>query len=403
MADEEKTVEYIEGGLEKVPGFKYAALECGIRYQDRLDYAIIVSDGMCNAAGVFTTNALAAAPVRLCREKIIYPVKAILVNSTNANACTGRQGYNTARFLTRDIAEKFGVHERSVLMCSTGIIGVQLPEEKMSASHDSLISSLSAQNGELVSKAIMTTDIVPKICAVSFDTSMGAFVLAGTAKGVGMIAPNMATLLSFFVTNAPIEKQALNSIFKQAAAGTLNRITIDGDTSTNDSAIILSPVSEEPLESLADLNSFKDALLAVMESLSEQLVRDGEGATKFIRVFVKNAKDDDDAELIARKVSESVLVKTAFFGEDPNWGRVAMAMGNSGAEIREELLSISFGDCTFLERGVPKENTPEKIKEVMSQKDITVTIDCALGNGEALFMTSDLSYEYVKINAEYST
>ncbi|MCL1911948.1 MAG: bifunctional glutamate N-acetyltransferase/amino-acid acetyltransferase ArgJ [Leptospirales bacterium] len=396
-------MEYIEGGLGKVPGFKYAALECGIRYPDRIDYAVIVSDVMCNAAGVFTTNALAAAPVRLCREKIMYPVKAILVNSTNANACTGRQGYNNARFLTQDIAEKLGVHERSVLMCSTGIIGVQLPEEKMSASHDSLISSLSAQNGELVSKAIMTTDTVPKRRAVSFATSMGSFTLAGTAKGVGMIAPNMATLLAFFVTNAPIDKQALNSIFKQAAAATLNRITIDGDTSTNDSAIILSPVSDAPLESSADLDSFKDALLAVMENLSEQLVRDGEGATKFIRVLVKNAKDDDDAELIARKVSESVLVKTAFFGEDPNWGRVAMAMGNAGAEIREELLSISFGGCTFLERGVPKENSPEKIKEAMSQKDITVTIDCALGDGEALFMTSDLSYEYVKINAEYST
>lgn len=396
-------MEYIEGGLEKVPGFKYAALECGIRYPNRLDYAVIVSDGMCNASGVFTANALAAAPVRLCREKIMSPVKAILINSTNANACTGRQGYNTARFLTQDIAEKLGVHERSVLMCSTGIIGVQLPEEKMSASHDNLLSLLSPQNGELVSRAIMTTDTVPKKCAVSFDTSMGSFVLAGSAKGVGMMAPNMATLLSFFVTNAPVDKRTLNSIFSQVTDATLNRITIDGDTSTNDSAIILSPVSDAPLESLADLDSFKDALLAVMESLSEQLVRDGEGATKFIRVLVMNAKDNNDAVLIARKVSESVLVKTAFFGEDPNWGRIAMAIGNSGAEVREELLSISFGDCTFLDRGTPKKNTPDKIKEVMSQKDITVTIDCALGSGEALFMTSDLSYEYVKINAEYST
>jgi len=396
-------MEYIEGGLEKVPGFKYAALECGIRYPNRIDYAVIVSDVMCNTAGVFTVNTLAAAPVRLCREKIMNPIKAILINSTNANACTGRQGYNTARFLTQDIAEKLGVHERSVLMCSTGIIGVQLPEEKMSLSHGNLISSLSAQNGELISRAIMTTDTVPKKCTVSFDTSIGKFVLAGTAKGVGMIAPNMATLLSFFVTNAPIDKSALNLMFKQAVAATLNRITIDGDTSTNDSAIILSPISDAPLKNPADLASFKDALLAVMRNLSEQLVRDGEGATKFIRVLVVNAKDDNDAELMARKVSESVLVKTAFFGEDPNWGRVAMAIGNSGAEVHEESLSISFGDCVFLDRGMPKKNAPEKIKEVMSQKDITVTIDCAIGNGESLFMTSDLSYEYVKINAEYST
>jgi glutamate N-acetyltransferase/amino-acid N-acetyltransferase len=218
-----------------------------------------------------------------------------------------------------------------------------------------------------------------------------------------MIAPNMATLLSFFLTNAPIAPERLKGIFEWAAGVTLNRITIDGDTSTNDSAIILSPKSPEPLSAQGDLDSFKNALCALMEKLSEQLVRDGEGATKFIRVRVVNARNDNEAELMARKISESVLVKTAFFGEDPNWGRIAMAIGNSGAEVHEENLSISFGDCTFFERGRPQSNPPEKIKQVMSQKDITVTVDCGLADGEALFMTSDLSYEYVKINAEYAT
>lgn len=393
----------LEGGLENVPGFKYAALECGIRYTGRLDYGIIISDTMCSAAGVFTQNRLAAAPVRICRERIDKPIKAVLINATNANACTGRLGYNTARFLTSDMAEKLDVSDSAVLMCSTGIIGVQLPETKMAEAHDHLRSSASQENGKLISKAIMTTDTVEKKCAVSFETSKGTFYLAGTAKGVGMIAPNMATLLAFFVTNAPIKQERLRSIFEWAVNITLNRVTIDGDTSTNDSAIILSPVSDDALEEAEDIQSFSDALLAVLQNLSEKLVRDGEGATKLIRVHIINARSDEDAVLMARKISESVLVKTAFFGEDPNWGRIAMALGNSGAEIQEDSLSISFDDCVFFENGRSKTVAPEKIKDVMGQKEITVTVDCGLEKGEAFYLTSDLSYEYVKINAEYAT
>ena len=396
-------MKFLEGGLENVPGFKFSALECGIRYADRLDYAIIVSDSLCNAAGVFTQNTLAAAPVRICRERIMQPIKAVLVNATNANACTGRQGYNTARFLAGDMAEKLGGHESSVLMCSTGIIGVQLPEDKMVAAHEKLISALSQKNGELISKAIMTTDTVAKKCAATFETSKGTFTIAGTAKGVGMIAPNMATLLAFIITDAPIAPKRLRGTFEWAIDQTLNRVTIDGDTSTNDSAIILSPASDEVLEDETDIQSFSEALYAILSDLSEKLVRDGEGATKLIRVHVKNARNDNEATLIARKISESVLVKTAFFGEDPNWGRIAMAIGNSGAEVREDSLSISFDDCTFFDHGHSKSIAPDKIKEVMSKKEITVTVDCGIENGEAMYLTSDLSYEYVKINAEYST
>ena len=396
-------MKYLEGGLENVPGFKYSAISCNIRYADRLDYGIIVADGMCNAAGVFTTNRLAAAPVRLCRERMGGEIKAILVNSTNANACTGRKGYNNARFLTGEMAEKLGVREFSVLMSSTGIIGHQLPVDRMEEAHDSLLGALSRENGELISRAIMTTDTVPKRRAVSFETSRGTFVVAGTAKGAGMIAPNMATMLSFFVTDAPLSAERLQSVFEWAVSRTLNTITIDGDTSTNDSAIILSPVSKEPLEDSEDIGAFSEALLAVMNDLGEMLVRDGEGATKLIRVHVINARNENDAVSIARKISESVLVKTAFFGEDPNWGRIAMAVGNSNADVEEETLSISFGDLMFYDRGSTQKVDPEKAKAVMAQKEITVTVDCNIGTDEALFLTTDLSFEYVKINAEYST
>lgn len=386
-----------------MPGFKYSAVKCGIRYEDRLDYGLIAADVPCNAAGVFTQNALAAAPVRMCREKITRPVRALLLNSTNANACTGRTGYNNAKFLAEDMAERLGVNESAVLMCSTGVIGVQLPAEKMAESHNALVSSLASGNGELISRTIMTTDTAPKQGAVSFETSAGTFTIAGAAKGSGMIAPNMATLLALLVTNAPLERERLQNILEWAADETLNKISVDGDTSTNDSAILLSPVSAEPLSEPADINAFAEALLALLSDLSEQLVRDGEGATKLIRVHVKGAKDKNDAVLMAKSISGSVLVKTAFFGEDPNWGRIAMAVGNSGAEVLEDCLSISFGDCNFLDHGRPNQISQERIKAVMSQKDITVTVDCDLGDGEAVFLTTDLSYEYVKINAEYTT
>lgn len=393
----------LTGGLENVPGFKYSAIKCGIRYENRLDYCIITANGMCSAAGVFTKNSLAAAPVRLCKERIENPIKAVLINSTNANACTGREGYNNAKFLTKDLGDKIGSIDTSVLMCSTGIIGVQLPAEKMAESHDALLSSLALENAGDVARAIMTTDTVPKQAAVSFNTSQGEYFVAGIAKGAGMIAPNMATMLCFITTNAPVERERLQNILEWAADETFNNITIDGDTSTNDTLLALSPIEDKPISEPKDIENFAEALYEVAASLAEQLVRDGEGATKFIRINVVGARTNEDAMLMAKSISRSLLVKTAFFGEDPNWGRIAMAIGNSGGEILEDCLSISFGDCTFLDNGHPREIAQEKIKQVMSQKEITVTVDCHLDNGEAEVLTSDLSYEYVKINADYST
>ncbi len=393
----------LTGGLEMVPGYTYSAIKCGIRYQDRLDYGLIYSEKPCHAAGTFTLNKVTAAPVKLCRNRIDGVIHAILVNSTNANACTGSEGYQAAETLTADMAKKLHNSENSILMSSTGIIGHQLPVETMLAGHAPLIKGLDPAHGPDFSKAIMTTDTFPKSCAVSFETSQGTFVIGGTAKGSGMIAPNMATMLAYMLTDAPVEKTYLDKIFGEIVRTTFNAITVDGDTSTNDTAIILSPVSDSPLTSPEDLASFEEALKAVAGSLSHMIISDGEGITKIITIHVTGAASPEDADKAARTIANSALVKTAFFGEDPNWGRIAMAVGYSGAELIEEKLSISFGNIMVLKNGTPCLTETKSLARVMEEKEITVTVDLGIGNYEFTMLTIDFSYDYVKINAEYST
>ncbi len=393
----------ITGGLENVPGFTFSAIECGIRYENRLDYALIFSKTPCNAAGMFTVNKVFAAPVKLCRERIENPVHGILINATNANACTGDEGYANAKKLTGDAASLLGAPPESFLMASTGIIGRQLPAGKMIESHNMLVRNLSQTNGSRIPRAIMTTDTVPKFLCVSFTTSRGDFFMAGTAKGAGMIAPDMATLLCFIVTDAPIPRTVLKEQFTGAVRKTLNSITIDGDMSTNDTALILSPRSDDPLTDAGDIASFREALDYLLEDLAVKLVSDGEGTTKVVTVRVINASGDDDARKIAKSVAESVLVKTALFGNDPNWGRIAAAAGYSGAEVAESSLSISFDDCVLLRNGVPVPFDRDAIMPIIEKRAFTVTVDIGLGKSESVMRTTDLSYDYVKINAEYST
>ena len=393
----------IDGGLENIPGFRFSAVRCGIRYPDRLDYCLIASDRPCNAAGVFTTNRVAAAPVKLCRKRLTGPVHAILINATNANACTGDQGYNTARDLTGDISKRLGVPADAVLMASTGIIGRQLPFEKMMDSHRELVGSLAPAGGALIPQAIMTTDTVPKRVCFSFSTSRGDFRIAGTAKGSGMIAPNMATLLCFLATDAPVAKSDLDARFAGCVAATLNSITIDGDMSTNDTALILSPRTDDPLADPRDIAAFESALRAVLAALSEMLIDDGEGTTKRVRIRVRGARTDGDASLVARSVAQSLLVKTAFFGNDPNWGRIAAAAGYSGAAVEESTLSVYFNDMLLLLNGAPVEFERDALVAIMKKNIFDVTVDLGLGSSEASMLTTDISIDYVKINAEYST
>lgn len=393
----------LKAGLESVPGYTFSSIKCGIRYPDRLDYALILSEKPCNAAGLFTRNKVTAAPVKLCRARLDNPLRAILVNSTNANACTGKEGYSAAEALTSDIARLLGIPAESVIMSSTGIIGHQLPLEKMKKNHQLLVEGLSPEGGASIPEAIMTTDTFPKSCACSFETSLGTFTIAGTAKGSGMIAPNMATMLAFLITDAPVDALKLRELFSQKIRVSLNAITVDGDTSTNDTALILSPAEDSPLSDAEDLAAFEEALGYVLDELAGMLVRDGEGATKTVSIHVTGAKTDDDADRMARAIANSALVKTAFFGEDPNWGRIAVAAGYSGAELEEEKLSISFGDITLLKKGRPVSYEEKALARLMTEKEITVTVDLDLGTGEYTMRTTDFSYDYVKINAEYTT
>ncbi|MBN2042085.1 MAG: bifunctional glutamate N-acetyltransferase/amino-acid acetyltransferase ArgJ [Spirochaetes bacterium] len=393
----------IDGGLDQVPGYRFSAMECGIRYKDRLDFCIIVTDVPCNAAGLFTTNKIFAAPVRLCRERIGNSIRAILINATNANASTGEQGYNNTLLLTEAVAKELKSEKDSVLMASTGVIGHQLPVDKMLKAVPDLTGSLSRENGSVIPKAIMTTDTYPKSIACEFSTSLGKFRLAGTAKGSGMIAPNMATLLSFLITDCPVDKKTLDLLLKKCINITYNAITIDGDMSTNDTVLLFSPVSERYIQKEDDIKEFENALEYILTELARMLVMDGEGATKFVIINVTGAKDDIEAVMIARSVSESLLVKTAFFGTDPNWGRIACAAGYSGASVNEENLSIYIENIPLLEKGVPVASDAKKLKQAMSEREFSVLIDIGIGNGKAKFYTCDISYDYVKINAEYTT
>lgn len=389
-------------GLSSVKGFRYAAIEAGIRYQNRLDLALIAADCDCIASGVFTTNKICAAPVRLSRCRINNTIRGIIINATNANACTGDEGLRNAEIITKAAAEALGVSPESILTASTGIIGVQLPCEKIVRAIPSLVASLSSEKGSLLARAIMTTDTVPKEASKRFSCFRGEFTIAGTAKGAGMIAPNMATLLVFLVTDAPVAKSALDAIFSRCIDKSLNAITIDGDMSTNDTAIILSPAAATPLSG-KDLSVFEEALLDVLAELAEKLVMDAEGATKLARIFVEGARDDADARKIARAVANSLLVKTALFGMDPNWGRIACAAGYSGADVAEERLSIFFENLCLLRNGVPQNPPREEMVKAMRGREIRITINAGMGEGKFQFLTSDISYEYVKINAEYST
>lgn len=395
-------IKELSGGLENVNMFKYAAIECGIRYENRLDFSLIYSDKPCWAAGVFTTNKFCAAPVILCRERIKNTIHAVVINATNANAATGKQGYDNAKLLAAELAKILSVDEKTVLMASTGIIGVQLPVEKMKKNLPILVKNLNSESGKLLPTAIMTTDTFPKQYALSFETSTGIYTIAGIAKGAGMIAPDMATLLCFVVTDFPLQQRLLQKLFTSSIAVSLNAITIDGDMSTNDTAILLSPAIHTK-HTHADIDIFNNALTMMMKRLAYLIVSDAEGATKCVTIKVVGAANDIDAKIAAKSIAESLLVKTAIFGNDPNWGRIACAAGYSGAELREGKLSIYFEDISLFKNGSPVNFDKDRLIDILKRKEYTIIIDFGIGKSSFEYLTSDLSYEYVKINAEYST
>jgi glutamate N-acetyltransferase/amino-acid N-acetyltransferase len=382
--------------------FKFSSASSSIKYSDRDDTALLYADFPCNVSALFTKNKVKAAPVKLSMERTNNKIQAILVNSGNANACTGQSGYETARKLAQKTAIGLKIDEESVLTASTGTIGIHLPAARIEKSIPVLVETLDENKITDFAKAIMTTDTVEKVEQISFSDEKNRYTMKAVAKGSGMIAPDMATLLVFIVCDAPIPKTTMDKIFKEIIDSTLNSLSIDGDMSTNDSAFLLCPSSGLTI-SEKTINEFEKSLKTILVNLSNKLIDDGEGATKRVTIEVKNAKTVDDAKKASRSIAESLLVKTALFGNDPNWGRVACAAGYSGADFDPDKMSISIGPYILFENGSVCVFNSSEVTKYISQQNYTITVILNAGEFSWKFLTSDISYEYVKINAEYTT
>ena len=391
-----------------IKGFQFSAVEAAIKKPGRLDLALIFSETPAAVAAVYTTNKVKAAPVLLDMERTRNgSCQAIVVNSGNANACTGPRGMDDARETTRLVAEGLGIPDEAVLVSSTGVIGVPLPMERIRAGIRPLVDGLSGGTLDEVARAIMTTDTFPKLESRKGSAGGKEYTIAGIAKGAGMIMPNMATMLAFIVTDAAVEPAWLRTVFAAGIERSFNAITVDGDTSTNDTAVIMAngAAGNPPLTGSADgAADFVRLLDEVLLALAKLIVRDGEGATKFVEITVRGARSDADAKRAAMAVANSCLVKTAFFGQDANWGRIFAAVGYSGADVEPERTELFFDDVLMVKNGVFAGGDAEaRGTEILKQKEFKVVVDLHLGGGAATVYTSDLSYDYVKINADYRT
>ena len=395
----------IEGAVTAPLGFKAAGVRCGIKSKGP-DLALIYSESECSAAGVFTTNVFKAASVILNQQRLeAGRARAIVANSGNANSCTGERGLRDSRRICELAGELLDVPAETVLNASTGIIGEFLPMDKVEAGVREAVTELSDDGGDSAAIAIMTTDIRPKTSACEFEIDGKPVRIGGTCKGAGMICPNLATMLCFITTDAGIDAAALSRCLASNVERTFNSLTIDGDMSTNDSVIVLANGRSECriAEGSAEYDAFDRALGAVCLELAQSIAGDGEGATKYVVVRVVNAESYADAKSAAMAVANSPLVKTAIFGEDPNWGRVLCAAGGSSAKIVPEKTSLYFGDVKIVENGEPLRLDKRAARAPMLEKELQIVLDLGLGLHSATVFTCDLSYDYVKVNAEYHT
>ena len=394
----------IEGGVCAPQSVIASSFTAGIKESGRSDMALIQFPAGTNASGVFTKNLVCAAPVVICREVVEKNLlRAILVNSGNANACTGDRGEEDARLLCSSLADLIGCKPENIAMCSTGIIGVELPMEIMLPALENLVSGLSGENGGPAAEAIMTTDTCPKEYAVEVDFPEGKVLIGGMAKGAGMIAPNMATMLAFLTTDAIISKDILDKILADCVNQSFNAITIDGDTSTNDSVIIASTGVSIKIESDESISLFHFALRKVCQELSLSILRDGEGVSKVVSINVSGANNDFDAHTVARSVAESLLVKTAINGELPNWGRILAAAGYSGVNFDPKVFVLRIGDVNVMESGTAVDGWENSLLSVLKEDEYNIYIRIGEGKGTATVWTTDLSSDYVRINADYRT
>jgi len=390
----------------KVAGFRFAATAAGLKKSGKPDMAMIVSDVPATAAGVFTTNKVVAAPVILTRPRIASGrCQAILVNAGNANACTGAAGLDDARRCGELAARVLNLDPELVAVSSTGVIGHRLDVGKFEAAVPQLAAALAEERALEVAQAIMTTDAFEKLVVAYGQAEGTGYTLLAVAKGAGMIHPNMATMLAFVVTDAELDATFADTALRQAVDRSFNRITVDRDTSTNDMVLLLANGrAQTPAISLgsAAAEEFSRLLDQVLLDLAKMIVRDGEGATKLVRIVVRGAVNDADARRAAESVATSNLVKTALFGEDANWGRVIAAVGYSGAEVDPDRVEIFADEVPLVREGLGTGPELEaQATEVMRRDEFTLTVDLHLGDGVSDYYTSDLTYDYVKINADY--
>ena len=398
----------INGGVVAAKGFKAAGIHAGLK-KAKKDMALVVSSVDAETAAVFTTNVVKAAPViwdqGIARSGV---ARAVVVNSGNANACTGKKGLEDAEETAAYVASLIKTEKGKVYVSSTGVIGVPLDMQKILAGAESLVPLLSETGGEDAADAICTTDTFRKEAAVTVEIGGKTVTIGGMAKGSGMIHPNMATMLCFVTTDAKISSSALQTLLGKTVEDTFNMISVDGDTSTNDSCIVLAngmAGNDEIIPGTEAYEVFEEGFRYVLGELAKLITRDGEGAGRFIEMNVVNALSDQEAKLMARAVISSSLVKAAFFGSDANWGRILCAMGYSGAAFDPSLVDLSFsspkGTIETVHGGEPLPFSEEKAKEILLEKEITVIADCHQGSGKATAWGCDLTYDYVRINGDY--
>jgi glutamate N-acetyltransferase / amino-acid N-acetyltransferase len=393
-------------------GFLASGIKAGIKNSGFLDMALICSEQPAVTAGTFTSSRFVAAPVKYSKNNLESDSisQAIIVNSGNANSCTGEEGYKNAERMADKVAESLNFDKKNVLVASTGVIGEQLPMDKIENGIDIARLELSKNGGDKAAESIMTTDTKPKKASITFSINNISVTISGMAKGAGMIAPNMephATLLVFIMTDVDIEEAVLKPLFYKSIRNSFNRITIDGDMSTNDSAFIMAN-KESCCERIVKIDSveagiFYDALNYLLIHLAKETVKDGEGVTKFVTVKIKNAASETDAKKCAKAIGESLLCKTAWFGCDANWGRIIMALGASGVDFIPEKVDVFYEDLRVVFNGQEANSDKEEIDKILKMKEFVLTIDLKVGNTDYHIWTNDISYKYVEINAEYHT
>jgi glutamate N-acetyltransferase/amino-acid N-acetyltransferase len=386
------------------PGFKAAGIHAGLKKNNEKDLGLIYSDVPASVAGVFTTNQIKAEPVVLDTERVkTGKSRAIVVNSKNANCCTGEQGMQDALAMGRAVSAELAIDDSDVLVASTGVIGAPLPIEKIAAAAPGLVTALSSEGFMDCARAMMTTDTVPKLVHRQGVVNGTTFNVVGLAKGSGMIAPNMATMLCFVCTDIAARPQPLKAALLESVDKSLNRIVIDGDTSTNDTTLIMANgLSTVSLDGHPAGDAFQQVLDDVLVTMARELVRDAEGGTKVVTIAVRGAASPADAGIVAKTIANSPLVKTALFGEDANWGRIAAAVGRAGVPFQPARLNIYFDDVQMAAKGMTCGDQAESAAAaVLKLPEFTVLVDLNSGQGEASVMTCDFSIDYVKINADY--